>query len=122
MTHGISYGYDHFGNPDVLWRHFDYVDSLRKHIWIGTLTDVSAYVKESQFTRLSIDGKDGVIKVTPEISLDKQIFQMPLTMVFNSEKSVMAEQDGRELMVRTDGARNLIDFDPHGGTIIICER
>lgn len=122
MTHGISYGYDHFKDPDVLWRHFDYVDSLREHIWVGTLADVSAYVKERQFTRLSIDGKDGVIKVTPEISLDKQIFQMPLTMVFNSEKSVMAEQDGRELMVRTDGARNLIDFDPHGGTIIICER
>lgn len=122
MTHGISYGYDHFGNPDVLWRHFDYVDSLRENIWIGTLTDVSTYVKERQFTRLNIDGKDGVIKVTPEISLDKQIFQMPLTMVFNSEKSVMAEQDGRELMVRTDGARNLIDFDPHGGTIIIRER
>lgn len=121
ITHGISYGYDHFDDPYVLWRHFDYVDSLREHIWIGTLADISAYVKERRFTRLIIDVKDGVIKVTPEISLDRSVFHMPLTMVFNSDRPVMAVQDDIQLDVTDKGHSKLIDFNPYGGDIFIKE-
>ena len=46
MTHGISRGYDHFKNPQVLWNHFEYISHLRDSVWIGTFHDVSAYVKE----------------------------------------------------------------------------
>lgn len=119
MTHGISYGYDHFKDPDVLWRHFDYVDSLREHIWVGTLADVSAYVKERQSIRLVIDEKDEIIKITPKIDLDKSVFHHPLTMTFNSDRSVMAIQDGRQLVVNGRGHCKLIDFNPHGGDIFL---
>lgn len=122
MTHGISYGYDHFKNPDILWRHFDYVDSLSQHIWVATMADLLSYIKERQATSLVInETNNGLITVTPTVGLDRGIYNHPLTLVYVSDKPIKAEQDGAPLKVKTQGYDRLIDFNPHGGDIIIRE-
>lgn len=36
MTHGITYGYNAFPDPQVLWNHFDWVKAHGDKIWIAT--------------------------------------------------------------------------------------
>ena len=123
MTHGISYGYDHFADPGVLWRHFDYVDSLRSQLWIGTFADISAYVKERDALRLHVERrKNGTIEITPSLSLDRRLFSVSLTLVLPVTEKVRAVQDGRELPVERQGDCQLLDFNPHGGKIVVSRR
>lgn len=121
MTHGISHGYDHFENPEILWRHFDYVDSLRKNIWVGTMSDVIAYIKERQAIKLIIHKKAGVTTITPLIELDKNIFKFPLTMVYRSDNTIEVRQGGKKLPVKEDSNCKLINFNPFGGDLEIRE-
>lgn len=122
MTHGISYGYDHFSDPATLWRHFDYVDSLRQKIWVATLADVSAYTKERRAVFLDVrKHENGTTSVTPRLGLDKSLFNVPLTMVVRTDRHVTATQDGQRLEVKSRDGRQLIDFNPHGGPVIISE-
>lgn len=123
MTHGISYGYDHFPDPNVLWRHFDHVDSLRQQIWIGTFADVSTYTKEREATSLTYNQmKDGTIEVIPSLSLDSTLYNMPLTLVINTNKSLKAKQGGKILKVTSDDQKQLIDFIPSEGKITITQQ
>ena len=122
MTHGISYGYDHFSDPATLWRHFDYVDSLRQNIWVATLADVSAYTKERRAVFLDVrKHENGTTSVTSRLGLDKSLFNVPLTMVVRTDRHVTATQDGQRLEVKSRDGRKLIDFNPHGGPVIISE-
>lgn len=36
MTHGLTYGYDAFRNPQRLWDHLDQVKARENEIWVGT--------------------------------------------------------------------------------------
>lgn len=122
MTHGISYGYDHFQNPEVLWRHFAYVDSLRSKIWVGTFADVSAYVKERNAVSLAVKRqKDGTTVVTPRMEMDRELYNLPLTMVVRTTKDISATQDGKSLAVINEDSLRMIDFNPHGGPVTIRE-
>lgn len=38
MTHGLTYGYDAFRNPQRLWDHWDQVKVRENEIWIGTFS------------------------------------------------------------------------------------
>lgn len=120
MTHGISYGYDCFLDPDILWRHFNYVDSLSAKIWVGTFADVSAYVKERRDLNLKVDTlKNGTIEVTPSLNLNRNLFNIPLTLVIHSDKNIKVSQDGKPLSVETNDNMQTFDFNPHGGKITI---
>ncbi|MDR1723995.1 MAG: polysaccharide deacetylase family protein, partial [Tannerella sp.] len=46
MTHGITYGYDHFSDADVFWRHLRKVKAQDSLIWVAPFRTVAAYVKE----------------------------------------------------------------------------
>lgn len=118
MTHGISRGYDHFRNPQVLWNHFEYISHMRDSVWIGTFHDVSAYVKERDAIKLKTKVKKNKIVVTPSLSLDKELFYEPLTLIVE-HTLLSAMQDGKQLVFINKDGRSLVDFDPHGGKIIL---
>lgn len=118
MTHGISYGYDHFSDLRILWNHLAYVGSLRDSVWVGTFHDVSAYVKERDAVRLKVRERGDEITVRPSLPLDREIFSEPLTMIVG-RVVVSARQDGRNLDVIVRGDSSLIDFNPGGGPVCI---
>lgn len=118
MTHGIVTGYDHFTDPNILWRHFEDVNTLRDSLWIGTFHDVCAYIKERDAVRLTVKPQRKKTKVTPSMSLDPTIFNYPLTLVVE-QRVTEAKQGGKALHIDYKDGRSLVTFDPHGGTITL---
>jgi peptidoglycan/xylan/chitin deacetylase (PgdA/CDA1 family) len=86
MTHGITYGYDHFSDPSIFFDHLKKVKALENEIWIAPFRDVAAYIAEQQNIRLKITKKQKKWIIKPMLTLDKNIFNYPLTMVLRVKK------------------------------------
>lgn len=122
MTHGINYGYDCYEtDPSGFTRFLDYVKSKEDSIWVGTFREVGAYTGEAKAIKLDIaqDGKS--VTVTPSLDLDKNIYDMPLTMeVRTGGKNIKAEQDGESIDVTIKDETAYLDFNPYGGPVRIA--
>ena len=118
MTHGISRGYDHFSDPNILFDHLRDASKLQDSLWIGTFEDVSAYVKERDSLKIDIKKKKGVLEVYPSLGLDKEIFRMPITLILPPDAESV-RQDGKSLTIKNHQGKKLADIDPFGGKITI---
>ncbi len=120
MTHGINYGYDCYTDPAEFTDFLDYLKSLEDRIWVGTFRDVAAYTAVAKDVKLTVSPAEKGITVTPETSLDKSLYETPLTMeVATGGKKIKAEQDGKPLEVTYRGDNAYFSFCPFGGTIVI---
>lgn len=121
MTHGLTYGYDAFGNPQRLW---EQVKANEDKIWVGTFHEVVSYLKEREAIRLTVTEKKNKLHVVPELPLDKELFTEPLTMVVEggTMKKVSARQGKKKLSVQLRSDKAFFDFDPFGGEIIVTIR
>ena len=124
MTHGLTYGYDAFGNPQRLWEHWEQVKANEDKIWVGTFHEVVSYLKEREAIRLIVTEKKNKLHVVPELPLDKELFTEPLTMVVEggTMKKVSARQGKKKLSVQLRSDKAFFDFDPFGGEIIVTIR
>ena len=124
MTHGLTYGYDAFGNPQRLWEHWEQVKANEDKIWVGTFREVVSYLKEREAIRLTATEKKNKLHVVPELPLDKELFTEPLTMVVEggTMKKVSARQGKKKLSVQLRSDKAFFDFDPFGGEIIVTIR
>ncbi|MGY5356160.1 polysaccharide deacetylase family protein [Wenyingzhuangia sp. IMCC45467] len=123
MIHGITYGYDAFKKDSILWNHLREVKLLEDKIWVGTFHDISAYTQEQKKIELDIVTKRKKWIITPKISLDKHLFNTPLTMVVDKNQIAhfTVEQNGEKLKTITKNNQILFDFDPNGDKIKIKE-
>lgn len=121
MTHGLTYGYDAFCNPQPLWEHWDWVKANEDKIWVGTFYEVVSYMKEKEATRLTVTEKKNKLYITPHLELDKKLFTESLTMVIESEdiQKVTAKQGRKKLLVQLRSGKALFEFNPFGGEIIV---
>ena len=119
MTHGIARGYDHFQDPQVMWALLDYLVYRQQQIWVAPFCEVAAYIKERQHTRLDVSRADGRTVIKPSCTLSAHIFTQTLTLVVEGESPLHAMQDGKELKRSSKDGVTLIDFNPHGGEIIV---
>ena len=119
MTHGLTYGYDAFRNPQRLWDHLDQVKARENEIWVGTFREVASYIKEREETKLEVVNKKNTLLIAPELKLDQELFVEPLTMVITGKeiKKVTVKQGKRRLPVQITDDKVLFDFDPYGGMI-----
>ena len=124
MTHGLTYGYDAFGNPQRLWEHWEQVKANEDKIWVGTFHEVVSYLKEREAIRLTVTEKKNKLHVVPELPLDKELFTEPLTMVVEggTMKKESARQGKKKLSVQLRSDKAFFDFDPFGGEIIVTIR
>ena len=124
MTHGLTYWYDAFGNPQRLWEHWEQVKANEDKIWVGTFHEVVSYLKEREAIRLTVTEKKNKLHVVPELPLDKELFTEPLTMVVEggTMKKVSARQGKKKLSVQLRSDKAFFDFDPFGGEIIVTIR
>ena len=115
MIHGISTGYDAFTSPDILWEHFRRVKNQEDNIWVGTFREVAAYVKERKNVLLDIVKKKSQWVVTPCLSLDKELFDEPLTMVLDKKgrEKVKVSQNGKSLLLKERDDKLTFDFNPY---------
>jgi peptidoglycan/xylan/chitin deacetylase (PgdA/CDA1 family) len=118
MTHGISSGYDHFKNPEVLWRHFADLQTLRDKLWVAPLCEVAAYIKERNNIRIKVKRHGHGYIIVPKMTLDKHVFREPLTLIVRGTVA-RAKQDGHSLKVSRNGHTSLLDIQPCGGKIYL---
>lgn len=121
MTHGITYGYDAFTNPAYFWNHMDKVKLQESKIWVGTFVEVAAYLKEQDNIKLTIQKKRDELFITPYLTLDKRLFNQPLTMVVDNigNKKINATQKDRNLEIQYSNNKVIFEFDPWGGVVRI---
>ncbi|WP_346238723.1 polysaccharide deacetylase family protein [Niabella insulamsoli] len=121
MTHGISYGYDHFATPQILWRHLNDVKSREDEIWISTFREVVSYQKERDSLQYEVSDRKNGFVVHLKSSLDKTLFTAPLTGVIANAggRPVQIKQGGSKIKIRRTGNRILFDFDPFGKDIVV---
>lgn len=123
MTHGLTYGYDCFGNPQRLWEHLDKVKKLEDKIWVGTFCEVASYIAQRKATTLVAYSIGDDIAVVPYSRLDKDLFIEPLTMVVRGlpgdASSYVVSQNGKDLEVTFDENKLVFEFRPFDGKITI---
>lgn len=120
MTHGINYGYDCYTDPTEFTDFLDYLKSLESRIWVGTFRDVAAYTAVAKDVKLTVEPADKGVTVTPATSLDKTLYETPLTMTVNTDgKKIKAEQDGNPLEITYNGDNAYLTFCPFGGPVTI---
>ena len=120
MTHGINYGYDCYTDPTEFTDFLDYLKSFEDRIWIGTFRDVAAYTALAKDIKLTVEPSEKGLSVTPSTSLDRVLYETPMTMEVNTGgKKIKAEQDGHNLHIMYKGDKAYIKFHPYGGTIDI---
>lgn len=122
MTHGITVGYDAFGdNTQVLWNFFDLLKSQEDNIWIGTLAQVAAYNAERDNLKLNTIAKDGKIIITPYLSLNQSLYHELLTIVIdNINPHIMViKQNMTSLKIYKRHGKYMFDINPWGGNIEI---
>ena len=120
MTHGINYGYDCYTDPTEFTDFLDYLKSLESRIWVGTFRDVAAYTAVAKDVTLTVEPAEKGVTVTPATTLDKTLYETPLTMIVNTDgKKIKAEQDGKSLEITYSGDNAYLTFCPFGGPIVI---
>lgn len=121
MTHGITYGYDHFGDAALFWDHLDRVKAKEDSLWVGTFAEVAAYTREQKEITFEVIKQKNGLTIIPHLSLDKAVFTEPLTGVVKGYKRVSVRQGGKELDTRKQDDAFLFDFDPFGEPIEIIK-
>jgi len=120
MTHGINYGYDCYTDPTEFTDFLDYLKSLESRIWVGTFRDVAAYTAVAKDIVLTVEPAEKGVTVTPVTTLDKTLYEIPLTMTVNTDgKKIKAEQDGKSLEITYSGDNAYLTFCPFGGPVTI---
>lgn len=120
MTHGITYGYDCYENPDDFTGFLDYLKSKEEQIWIGTFREVAAYTEVYNNTLLEIEQKGKHLTVTPKTDLDAKLYATMLTLEIPSyEGEIKATQDDTMLQTLYRNGNIYISFNPFGGEINI---
>lgn len=97
----------------------DQVKAKEDKIWVGTFREVAAYVEEKGATQLDIVCEKNHLRITPELTLDKELFIEPLTLVIKGKqiKKISVRQDGKKLPVLLHTDKAVFDFNPYGGVI-----
>ena len=122
MTHGTTYGYDMWNEPELLWNLYDEVKAEEDKVWVGTFAEISAYREERLNTSLKIRKTGNTWSIKPVMSLDERLFNESLTLRINgdfSNKKIVATQGKNAVEVTNRKDHILINFNPVGGKIMI---
>lgn len=117
MTHGTTYGYDKWENPQLLWDLYDEVKSREDEVWVGTFAEVAAYCEERDNTSLKIRRCGNRWCIRSSMNLDERIFTEELTLRIEGDfsgKEVSAKQGKKNLAIKNKGSYILVNFNPSG--------
>jgi peptidoglycan/xylan/chitin deacetylase (PgdA/CDA1 family) len=64
----------------MLKEYFEYIKSKEQQAWIATFADVAKYVRERMNADVKTNERDGGLSVELTHSLDKQMYNLPLTL------------------------------------------
>ena len=80
VIHGVDgLGYEALSDT-LLDNYFQYIKSRNSSLWIATFGDVTKYMRERESAKVSDDKKGNKIIITLDHSLDKTMYDIPLTL------------------------------------------
>ncbi|HEY4325801.1 MAG TPA: polysaccharide deacetylase family protein [Mucilaginibacter sp.] len=105
VIHGVdSLGYEAL-QSSLLDTYFQYIKNDENKLWIATFGDVTKYMREHEAAKLDNAQKNGKITVTLTHSLDKKMYNLPLTLktyVPSGWKNVSIEQGKLKTQVKPE--------------------
>ena len=119
MTHGITTGYDHFTDPQILWSFLDYVVACQNNLWVAPFSEVAAYICERDNIELRVNQKDDHVEICPVSTLCPNTYNQPLTLIITGSSVRLAKQNGHKLHVYQKNGLQMVDFQPTDGTILL---
>ena len=119
MTHGITTGYDHFTDPQILWSFLDYVVACQNNLWVAPFNEVAAYICERDNIELRVNQKDDHVEICPVSTLCPNTYHQPLTLIITGSSVRLAKQNGHKLHVYQKNGLQMVDFQPTDGTILL---
>lgn len=119
MTHGITTGYDHFTDPQILWSFLDYVVACQNNLWVAPFSEVAAYICERDNIELRVNQKDDHVEICPVSTLCPNTYHQPLTLIITGSSVRLAKQNGHKLHVYQKKGLQMVDFQPTDGTILL---
>jgi len=126
MTHGTTYGWDMWNEPQVLYDFFGQVAQAQDSVWVGTFEEVAAYTEEVKDVLVEDIQSGSVAKFTPSLkSLSKDLFDQPLTfrlMGQFGDAQYVATQGEQTLEVVNSGDCLLVNAIPNGIPVEIKTR
>ena len=87
---------------DLLQEYFEYITSHDDKLWIATFGDATKYMRERMDAKVDTKATDGKIEVNLTHSLDKSMYNFPLTLrtyVPSDWKQVRVMQGGKSQSV-----------------------
>lgn len=111
---------------EELEEYFNYIKQKEDRLWVATFKDVTKYIRERMNATISSDTKDDKITVTLSHSLDKEMYDLPLTLktYLPSEWNRVSVMQGERVnQVRAEldegGTYILYQASPNKGTVEI---
>jgi peptidoglycan/xylan/chitin deacetylase (PgdA/CDA1 family) len=108
----------------MLKEYFEYIKSKESDAWVATFADVAKYMRERMNSDVKTNEQDGKISVELSHSLDKNMYDLPLTLktYVNSEwKNVQVKQGEKVSSATTssddEGTFIIYQAKPNAGTI-----
>lgn len=104
VFHGVEgIGWEPLSEKE-LKEYFKYIKQHEDQLWVATFKDVTKYIRERQNADLKIEQKENQITVDLTHSLDRDLYQLPLTLktyVPAGWTNVSVEQDGETQQIQT---------------------
>lgn len=129
VFHGVdSIGWEAISS-EVCYDYFHYMKSKEHDLWIATFADVTKYMRERKNSNITTVGKSGKITVTLTHSLDKNMYDIPLTLktyVPSEWKKVHVKQGGKKEIVTplSDDKGSFVIYlaSPNSDDVVVSER
>lgn len=126
VIHGVDgIGWEAMTSADMD-TYFSYIAASEKNVWVATFGDVTRYIKERMHATVSSVRQGSRIVVTLDHTLDKALFDLPLTLktdVNPAWKEVVVEQGNQMVTVPVvnDGKQTWVTYQalPGGGEIVL---
>lgn len=84
--------------------YFRYIKEKEDRIWVATFKDVTKYIRERMDAKIKVDKQKAMIRVTLQHSLDKSMYNLPLTLktyVDPAWKAVAVKHGNESVVVQT---------------------
>lgn len=101
---------------EELEEYFNYIKQKEDRLWVATFKDVTKYIRERMNATISSDTKDDKITVTLSHSLDKEMYDLPLTL-----KTYLPSEWNRVSVMQGERVNQVRTGSDEGGTYILYQ-
>ena len=115
MTHGTTYGWDKWDEPQLLYDFFVQLNAASDSVWTAPFAEVASYITERDNIEFSWTMGNRCLVITPLLhDLDTSLYTQPLTLRIDGTFSGInprAEQNGHSLTIINRDSVLLLDIN-----------